>query len=214
MPTTTETPSLYNRFVEHPLVEFYGFSVMAMAARAPAAGFNVPWTGLPARIANMATGAFARGAKRPGLATQFPAGGIGMGSPRFRRRLMGDVKFGIKPAGFYKSRRGVLALTGRLGRTQAPAMRMLIGKNLLARAAGFGLTMIGIELAMMVPMLAYQGYRGIVEQVKSTRGLEMGGYFPETRGSLTSRQRSVQAITDSRLQARSAIGNEAQLFHR
>jgi hypothetical protein len=38
--------------------------------------------------------------------------------------------------------------------------------------------------------------------------------FEDTERSYTSRQRAVRAISESHLQARSAIGNEAQLFHR
>jgi len=50
--------------------------------------------------------------------------------------------------------------------------------------------------------------------MERTRYVDMGAAFPETQQSLTSRQRAVRAISESHLQARSAIGNEAQLFHR
>jgi hypothetical protein len=72
-----------------------------------------------------------------------------------------------------------------------------------------------LEIAKMVlwdPVWA--GYSAIQSQVKMAKGLELGGYFPDTKSSLTSRQRTVKAISSSRLQARSAVGNEAFLMHR
>jgi hypothetical protein len=54
----------------------------------------------------------------------------------------------------------------------------------------------------------------------AAKGMERSMYvnmspgFTDTENSVTSRQRAVRAISESHLQARSAIGNEAQLFHR
>lgn len=49
---------------------------------------------------------------------------------------------------------------------------------------------------------------------KKVRNLEFGGAFVDTRGSYTERQRALRSITSSRMSARSAIGGEAQLYHR
>lgn len=55
---------------------------------------------------------------------------------------------------------------------------------------------------------------GAARAMERTRYVDMNQAFPESQQSFTSRQRAVRAISESQLQARSAIGNEAQLFHR
>lgn len=91
-----------------------------------------------------------------------------------------------------------------------------VGKRfLIGRAAGIGLA--AFNLSWQIPLivggvaLAYGGLKNVSE--KNTYA-DMGGYFPETQGSYTARQRTINAITSSRLQARSAVGNEAMLMHR
>jgi hypothetical protein len=49
---------------------------------------------------------------------------------------------------------------------------------------------------------------------REARRLNFGGEFMDSAGSYTERQRSLRAITSSRMSARAAIGGEAQLFHR
>lgn len=56
--------------------------------------------------------------------------------------------------------------------------------------------------------------RNAARAMERSRYIDMKVPFMETQGSYTSRQRAVRAIAESHLQARSAIGNEAQLFHR
>jgi hypothetical protein len=59
------------------------------------------------------------------------------------------------------------------------------------------------------------GYlKGAARALQEKRYIRMGQGFPETQGSFTSRQRTARAIAESHLQARSAIGGEAQLYHR
>jgi hypothetical protein len=86
-------------------------------------------------------------------------------------------------------------------------------KYLVSRAAGMAIGLSWLQLGIFGTELAVKGYQAISRQVTKYRGLELGGYFPETQGSYTSRQRAVQAITASNLQAKSAIGNEAYLMH-
>lgn len=90
-----------------------------------------------------------------------------------------------------------------------------MAKYITSRAAGFALGPLMAGLLAVDIVRGVAGIYGAVSQAVS-RGkyLELGGYFPETQGAYTSRQRAVQAITASSLQARSAIGNEAMLFHR
>jgi hypothetical protein len=57
-------------------------------------------------------------------------------------------------------------------------------------------------------------WRGASQAMERHMYTDMSVGFPETPASYTSRQRAVRAISESQLQARSAIGNEAQLFHR
>jgi hypothetical protein len=88
-------------------------------------------------------------------------------------------------------------------------------KFLIARAAGLANPLVQAAFWGQLAWGMTGGlYNTLSSQVQKYRGLEMGGYFPETQGATTSRQRAVQAITSSNMQARSAIGNEAMLFHR
>jgi len=61
---------------------------------------------------------------------------------------------------------------------------------------------------------AWNTWRNASRAMERTRYVDMSVMFPETQSSFTSRQRAVRAISESHLQARAAIGNEAQLFHR
>ena len=115
--------------------------------------------------------------------------------------------------GLFGTRAAYKSAVGAFGKKAAgsAATRFIIGN-----VAGKALTAANVGMwamfgAQIIPMV----WGGLSHQVNKYRGLEMGGgYFPETQGSATSRQRALQAITSSQLQARSAIGNEAFLMHR
>ena len=93
--------------------------------------------------------------------------------------------------------------------------RKMAAKALVGRVAGTAIGALSAYYLYTLPIqAAFQGYSAVSQAVEHHRGLELGGYFPESRMSLTSRQRTVEAISSSRLQARSAIGNEAFLMHR
>ena len=177
----------------------YSWEALRMVAKAPTAGYYLPGTAsLPSKIQGLAKTTGFRG---------FQAQAAGLRS---------TLVFGA-PVSTQAAKLGIVgaarATFGKAG-TSAVA-RGMAGKVLLGRVAGLGLKALSIYYTALIPLeLAWGGYSAIAEKVRSARGLEMGGYFPETRRSLTSRQRTVRAITDSRLQARSAIGNEAMLFHR
>ena len=86
---------------------------------------------------------------------------------------------------------------------------------MLGKAAGIALK--GANFVMGATLaydLTVGGY-GMASAIESKyRGLELGGDYQDSMGAATSRQRALQAITASSLQARSAIGNEAMLMHR
>ena len=118
-------------------------------------------------------------------------------------RIMGDTSF-------WTAGKALIGKPATYGLTRGAATKAVIGK-----AAGFGLKALGWYYLLSIPaQLTWGLYQSAKQHAKSIRGLEFGGYFPESRMSLTSRQRTVEAISSSRLQARSAIGNEAFLCHR
>ena len=113
---------------------------------------------------------------------------------------------------------GVLGFRGAKKRAAAAfgveAAKVGGAKFLLSKAAGMHIGFMILQFGIFGAQLATAGYKAISNQVSKYRGLELGGYFPETQGAYTSRQRALQAITSSNLQAKSAIGNEAFLMHR
>ena len=193
MPTTTEN-------LENPLFTLgkfmYSYESLRMLARAPMEGYYVPWTAGIGRGVNRMMG---RGV------LPMAGRGIAFGGPVGMQATREAARIGI-------GRTAGIALGGKAGTylTSGAATKLLIGK-----AVGIGLGALhlywGAQLLALPTIIAYHG---IAQKVRAARGLEMGGYFPETKMSLTSRQRTVRAITASRLQARSAIGSEAMLFHR
>jgi prepilin signal peptidase PulO-like enzyme (type II secretory pathway) len=118
-------------------------------------------------------------------------------------RIMGDTSL-------WTAGKALMGKPATYGLTRGAAAKAAIGK-----AAGFGLKALGLYYLLSIPaQLTWGLYQTAKQHVKSIKGLEFGGYFPETRMSLTSRQRTLQAISSSNLQARSAIGSEAFLCHR
>ncbi|RLA63214.1 MAG: hypothetical protein DRQ88_12745 [Epsilonproteobacteria bacterium] len=75
----------------------------------------------------------------------------------------------------------------------------------------------GLNIGMWAPDI-FAGTMGAVSAIRAIgrKGprQEFGERFFDTQGSYTERQRSIRAITSSRLSTRSAIGNEAALMHR
>ncbi len=176
---------------------FYSFSTLMALTRIPTKGFEVPWTGGVGGTVNLATSQFAK---------------FGIGTPTALNttlRVGGPIRSaGIRKLGFFGA-------AGHLARGKAPVVaRRAMAKLMISKAAGAGMGLIYFELAMLPLQLGWAGYSAVAEAIKTHKGLELGGYFPESRGSMTSRQRTVRAITDSRLQARSVIGQEAMLMHR
>ena len=90
-----------------------------------------------------------------------------------------------------------------------------LAKIAASRAAGAFFT--GFNILMFAPLI-YSGVRGAVNTIhdigRTGRRLDFGGDYIDTRGAYTERQRSLRAITSSRMSTRAAIGNEALLMHR
>jgi hypothetical protein len=177
----------------------YGWSTLSMLAEFSETGeYVLPWSGL------IRKGGFRASAlgKKWGIT----------GAVSANRRLAG----GFGPALFGKKFAGA----GVLGATQLFA----------SRAVGLGLSSITwtdpaffafryfSNFAMWPVGVAYFGgaalWKNAARAMERTRYVDMSQVFPETQASFTSRQRAVRAISESQLQARSAIGMEAQLFHR
>lgn len=88
------------------------------------------------------------------------------------------------------------------------------GLSMLGGAAG---TLLGGVMAIGAAGVGLHALGKAAEtKKKRTRGLELAAVSPDllySSSSLTARQRSLQALNDSRINARMAIGNEAALMH-
>jgi len=176
----------------------YTFEALKMLKRSPMEGYYVPWTKFTGK------NRYARLAGRRIGGDIVTRRGIGFGAHIADRAMRETAK-----------RTGTIgAAKAAFGRGAGTLTKSAGTKLLIGRVAGLALGAFEVYWAAQLLALPFQAYSAIAQQVQSYRGVELGGYFPETKGSITSRQRTVRAITDSRLQARSAIGNEAQLFHR
>lgn len=186
-------------------VDFAGFtfaeSTLKMASKSARSGFSIP------------------GANSFGIAKKFGlrTGGFGAVKGVGLQTSIGDY-------GRYKSLEifEKAGLTGFRGAQKKAALsygdKLAAGvgqRYIFGRAAGIALKGANFFLgATMAFDIVKGGYQMGAEAEKKYRGLELGGDYRDTVGAATSRQRAMQAITASSLQARSAIGNEAMLMHR
>jgi hypothetical protein len=178
----------------------YAWSALEMVHEAPTKGYFLPWTRAiegKGKIANFGQRLGAWGEK-----------GLTLGSPNAAAAKMYKQSWGM---GFNHSK-------------AMKAVAKEFGEGVALRAAGSSIvgTAAGVALRAFWPVTVTAGAIGVGKflwgeasgLVRQFRGLELGGYFPENQNTYTSRQRSLQAITASQMQAKSAIGNEAMLFHR
>jgi len=68
-------------------------------------------------------------------------------------------------------------------------------------------------LAPMLFAATYHGFKGIKRAGYELETPNFGGHFSVSGIQATERQRTMAAMHNSELSARSALGNEAQLFH-
>lgn len=178
---------------------------LSMLERGAKYGFAVPYTSVGRQYKAASKGmSLAKFGLKHGWWTQRGMTFAGPANPVARKMYEKAGLFGLGAA----QTRAAGIVGGRVAGSSA-------AKYLVGRVAG--IAMGAANILMWAPFLVegtVGAYRAVSNQVTKYRGLELGGYFPETQGSYTSRQRMVQAITSSHLQARSAIGNEAMLFHR
>lgn len=88
-------------------------------------------------------------------------------------------------------------------------------RYLAGRIAGLAIPVVNLLTFGSIAVGAASGLWGFISKTFGRPNyLEMGGNFQDSQAGYTSRQRALQAITSSSMQARSAIGNEAMLFHR
>lgn len=145
------------------------------------------------------------------------------GAPGIPKDLVGKVGFGSAAKGLWG--RGSAA---RQGLTKFGALQTLGSKGVsswftwmawndpiwfaMKYRVWANPVMLAVGAARFVGVgLAQQTARNLERYQYSTLGV---GQFPDSQAAFTSRQRAVRAISESQLQARSAIGGEAQLLHR
>lgn len=115
---------------------------------------------------------------------------------------------------------GIIGETGVFSeKTFAAATRAGLRKEVgLLAASRIGVMALEAFNIGMWAQLAGQGAFNIAKSIQrfGVMGpkLEMGGKYFDTQAAYTERQRSLRAITSSRMSTRSALGNEAQLMHR
>jgi len=110
--------------------------------------------------------------------------------------------------------RGVFRASAWGAAKRAGLMKPLV-KIAASRAAGIFFA--AWNVSFFAP-LVYSGVRGAVNTLRTigrnAKRLDFGGDYIDSRGAYTERQRSLRAITSSRMSTRAAIGNEALLLHR
>lgn len=168
----------------------YGWQTLEMLSRGASQGYYVPGLG---GVGNAATWAGRKFGFQGTVNTMWKGGKV----KRWRVRKM-----------------GIRTALSKIGKARSPFVKLAIGRQLTSKVMGLAIKGIWLQLGLMVAGAAWKSWDAYATRLQSEGGLELGGYFPETTGSATSRQRTLSAITSSRLQARSAIGNEAMLMHR
>jgi len=195
MPNENDNGSI----IAESLKSIYSYSTLEMLYRSPYQGYNVPFTGF--RIGRAPSASEIRlqrwMAKRGVLRYRSTMERL---TPMFERRYAAAA-----------ARHGAGAM---LSTSSKAALAGVGSRFLVGQAAKWALRAAYVGWAIDIIQLGVGGYNALSRMASKAKYLELGGYFPETQGAVTSRQRAVQAITASQLQARSAIGNEAMLFHR
>lgn len=100
------------------------------------------------------------------------------------------------------------------GKSVPGALASAIATDALWSAAGpLGWAAMGAQLGVGLGYSAYQAGEGYSKQLARMQRPFSNG-FQDTQSAYTMRQRAVQAIQQSKLNARSALGNEASYMHR
>lgn len=147
--------------------------------------------------------------------------GVG-GSPgwierKLGRKLFGESLLGRKatPWELKQATRGKLfptlnASTGLMSTTQSKALVKATNLRSISRSIGMA-ELIGIGADLTAAGInAVTNYKPASNEIKYETG---PGFFHDTRAARTQRQRAIQAIHNSQLTTRAALGNEAAFLH-
>ena len=100
------------------------------------------------------------------------------------------------------------------GRSVLGSAATAVATDALWGAAGpLGWAAMGGQMAVGLGAAGYQAAAGYGKQLAAMQR-PFSGQYQDTQNAYTMRQRAVQAIQGSKLNARSAVGNEAQYMHR
>jgi hypothetical protein len=197
----------------------YGWSALSMLAEFQKTGqYYVPWTGKilgrpgPYTLDMVGRKTFgilplSAGPKRSGRTI-----GKVLGKQPFAERNLRESIFGSKFIGKGSARGWGMAQLG-----VSRAINVGLSTMTWTDPVFFAFRYAANPMMWPVGILYYGGmntWGNAARAMERTRYVDMSQPFVDTQASFTSRQRAVRAISESQLQARSAIGNEAQLFHR
>lgn len=178
-----------------------------MMGRAPKTGYYIPWT----RAEGIGAG---KGGTISNLGKKF---GLWNEEGFIFRKAPNQAAIKMfEESGLFGYKNAMKRAAAAVGETTASKAG---ASFLLGRAAGFlgpiaQAYFWGITLGPLTVMAGKGIHSNFKDVAWKQSYASMSSYFPETERAYTSRQRAVQAITTSQLQARSALGQEAMLFHR
>ena len=184
--------------------------------RRPSSFFNIAYdrTLTAGSTSPTAQASYLKGSRRLGFAKGKPA-------------LIGSKGILAKQASYYSRKQmgRAIALSGRKGLGvattagwKAASRRGLTGQ--FAKLAAGKVGAIGAKLfsaglsAQLVYGAAKSSFLMLRNEGRNAKKMEMGRPFMDSNAAYTERQRSLRAITSSRMSTRSAIGGEAALLHR
>lgn len=136
-------------------------------------------------------------------------------NPAVRRSVLGQAAWrGIQPAFTAYATYAGYKDGGAIGAAKGFGTAMAF--NYLWGAAFKAMGSFGVPVALIAGTAAatYVSLEGGRQRIKRTRAMEMGSPVVDPFGNAaTMRQRSVQALMNSQINGRSALGTEAQLMH-
>ncbi len=111
------------------------------------------------------------------------------------------------------------ALNVALGEPVPQAMKNSVTRDLIWDAAmvvapGLAWGYMGLQVGMALGKWGYNTARKFESQNKARRRGDMNFNYTDTEQAATMRQAAVQRIQESKINARTALGKEAQLMHR
>jgi hypothetical protein len=230
-------PFLMTWGIDNPLLNIGAYMGVSFGARALSRGVSVPrW--IPG-IGGAHIGSPMRSAMRQQVRGNIPAGshrfirdlerrhGAGRWMSRVRAR---DFYPGAYPSGTAYTRGPRRGLRGAIGRRVAERQLLMrgitdrLGPGMAARVAGYR-ALTGLLHITNISFAAYLGSQLLgaagdmianwrpAEPINHRRQLETGGPIIDTTAAFTMRSRAIQAIHNTQIGTRAALGLEAAFFH-